>query len=497
MPKNNYDVVIGLEIHFESKTKSKMFCSCLNDSNEEIPNTNICPICTGHPGTLPVINKQAIDNIIKTGLALNCSISELTKFDRKNYFYPDLPKGYQISQFDLPICHNGYLVIKDRGGEKKEVRINRIHQEEDTGRLSHGEDGLSLIDFNRAGVPLMELVTEPDIFSKEEAVNFAKELQLVLKYLEVSDANMEKGEMRVEVNLSLKKKGEEVLGTKVEIKNLNSFKSVEKAIEYEIERQSEILDDGGSILQETRGWHDQKQVTMSQREKEDSFEYRYFPEPDLPPLEISLEQIEKMRCLIPELPEDKRLRFQEEYAFKEGDLLEIFIENKDFARYFEEVATETGNWMESNNIPRENFFELLKLSVNYLTSDLLGMAQGGPQYFGEKITPENFAEFINLIYKGDISSKIAKIVLKEMYEKNKDPSQIIEDEGLKQIDNEGEILNIIDQVIKMHPDPVKDYKKGKDASFQFLIGQAMALSKGKANPQKLKEILQERLDNLS
>jgi len=491
MPKNKYDIVIGLEIHFESKTKSKMFCSCLNDPDEKIPNINICPVCMAHPGTLPVINTQVIDNIIKAGIALNCEIINTTKFDRKNYFYPDLPKGYQISQFDLPICSNGHLIINTSNGKKK-IRINRIHQEEDTGKLSH-ENEKSFIDFNRAGVPLTELVTEADISSGEEAVNFAKELQLILKYLNVSDVNMEKGEMRVEVNISLKPKGQREFGTKVEIKNLNSFKSVEKSIEYEIERQAEILNDGGKVVQETRGWHDQRQITVSQRAKEDSHEYRYFPEPDLPQLEISLKRIEELRCEIPELPEQKRERFKEQYNVEDDKILEIFIGNTLLATYLENISTELKNWMQHENIDNDNYFNVLKLAKNYLTSDLLGLTNG--VFSKDKITPENFAEFIILIYKKEISSKIAKIVLREMYETSKDPSDIIEEKGLKQIDNEEELEKIIKEVIEKNKTPVQEYKEGKQTSFQFLIGQIMALSKGKANPQKAQQILKDVLNN--
>jgi len=311
-----FKTTIGLEIHFEAKTRSKMFCLCPNEEwnvLEEKPNTNICPICTGQPGTLPVINKEAINKIIRTGLALKCEIALKSKFDRKNYFYPDLPKGYQISQYDLPLCKNGYLDIALEDKRTKRIRINRVHMEEDTAKLFHFQ-GKTLVDFNRAGVPLIELVTEPDINSAEEAKKFCQELQLVLKYLDVSGANMEKGQMRCEVNISLSEN--ENLGTKVEIKNLNSFKAVEKSIEYEIKRQSELLSKGGKIIQETRGWNDDQGVTVSQREKESAYEYRYFPEPDLPPLTITPEKIKLIKSSMPELPEEKRKRFQKEYFWK-------------------------------------------------------------------------------------------------------------------------------------------------------------------------------------
>lgn len=481
--KNDYDVVIGLEIHIESKTDSKMFCGCKNDPDERRPNINICPVCMGHPGTLPVINKQAIKNIIKLGLALNCKIAKYSKFDRKNYFYPDLPKGYQISQFDLPICSDGSLKING-----KKIRVNRIHQEEDAGRLAHS-NGDGLVDFNRAGLPLIELVTEPDINSAEEAVAFAKELQLIARYLGVADANMEKGEMRCEVNISLKPKGAKGLGTKVEVKNLNSFKSVEKSIQYEIERQSGILDEGGKIDQETRGWHDSKQVTISQRGKEDSYEYRYFPEPDLPPLEIDQKMLDEAQKEIPELPQNKRERIREEYGIEDSKTTEIFIEDKGLFRYFEEAVSELKKWAGHEKI--DNYFDLIKLAINYLTTDLLGMSQGG--YLGEKIDPENFAEFIILIYKGDISSKIAKMVLTKMYNTKRDPSNIIEEEGLSQISGDDEIEKIVKEVIGSNRQAVEDYKNGKQNSFQFLIGQIMAKSKGRVNPQKAEELLKKNL----
>lgn len=496
MEKNNkYDVVIGLEIHLESKTKSKMFCSCLNNTDEKNPNVNICPVCMGHPGTLPLINEEAINNIIKLGLSLNCDISSYTKFDRKNYFYPDLPKGYQISQFDFPICKDGYLDIRGEKGVKL-IRINRIHQEEDAGRLVHMDNDVSMVDFNRAGVSLIELVTEPDFNSAAEVINFVKELQLISRYLNVSDANMEKGEMRIEVNLSLKKKGEKVLGTKVEVKNLNSFKSVERAILFEIERQSNLLDKGEKIIQETRGFHDAKQITLSQRSKEESHEYRYFPEPDLPPLEIAKERISKLKGEIPELPQEKRHRFEAEFGIKDKKILEIFIENKKFGEYFEKVTTEILDWMNCEKIGENKYFDLIKLSCNYLTSDLIGLAKGEITDFSNKISPENFAEFTTLVFKGDINSKIAKIVLKDMYDLGSDPSHVIESKGLKQIDDEEEIKRIIKEVLDCNESAVTDYKKGKLASFQFLIGQIMAKSKGKIKPDKAREALSEELENI-
>ncbi|MFA5431444.1 MAG: Asp-tRNA(Asn)/Glu-tRNA(Gln) amidotransferase subunit GatB [Candidatus Paceibacterota bacterium] len=493
-----YKTTIGLEIHFESKTKSKMFCSCINNPDEKIPNKNVCPICMAHPGTLPVINEEAINNIILTGLALNCEIQNHSKFDRKSYFYPDLPKGYQISQFDLPICKNGYLDIHLDNGTIKRIRINRIHMEEDTGRLNHANDGSSLVDFNRAGVPLMELVTEADINSAEEAKKFAQELQLILRYIDVSDADMEKGQMRCEVNISISKT--EQWGTKVEIKNLNSFKVVEKSIEYEEKRQAELLDNGKKVNQETRGWHDTRQETMEQRSKEDAFEYRYFPEPDLPPLNITPEMIDNIRGKLPELPEQKRNRFMEEYCL-DNKSVEFYIRDEVISHYFEKVVSELKCWREDRECKTE-FSNVAKICSNYISTDFQALIKNDSEMkeydsvkLEKKITAENFAELICMITEGDISSNIAKILLLEMYNTQGDPSDILERKGLKQINDGGEIETIISDVLLKNPKALEDYNKGKQNSFTFLIGQIMAASKGKANPKTVGEILKKKLDN--
>jgi len=511
----DYQSIIGLEIHIELDTKSKMFCSCKNDPNERHPNINICPICTAQPGSLPVINKEAVRKTIKTGLALNCQIPEYSQFDRKNYFYPDLPKNYQISQLYQPLCKEGHLEI-----EGKKIRIREVHLEEDTGRLVHPEGAdYSLVDFNRAGIPLMELVTEPDITSAKEAREFAEELHLIIHYLDVSDADMEKGEMRVEVNVSLSPKGKLApyrtegsgagLGTKVEIKNLNSFRSVERAIEYEIKRQTETLDKKGKITQETRGWDDIKGITVSQREKEEAHDYRYFPEPDLPPLHHLKEFIREIKAEIPELPQQRRERFKREYELDEKSI-EIFVYNKALGEYFEKVVSEF-----EPNLPREKLFKLIKLATNYLITDLRGLLKGAsvtelPKEAKVKmktkfsspagddflITPENFAEFITLIHDGRISSKIAKQVLSEMFSTGADPSHIIEERGLIQITDEAEIEKAIKEVVSKNPKAVEDYKKGKANAFQFLIGQVMEITKGKANPQIVRDILSKVLTEI-
>jgi aspartyl-tRNA(Asn)/glutamyl-tRNA(Gln) amidotransferase subunit B len=522
-----YKPTIGLEIHIELDTQSKMFCSCKNDPDEKYPNVNICPICMGHPGTLPTINKEAIKKVLKTALALNCEIQKGTFFERKNYFYPDLPKGYQISQYAAPIGKNGYLEIpiteekfnsqksqipntKSQTSSKsqilnpklKKIRIERIHLEEDTGKLIHpeGED-YSLIDFNRAGIPLMELVTEPDIESAREARAFVYELQLILRYLGVSEANMEKGEMRAEVNISLKNQESGIknqgLGTKVEIKNLNSLRAVERAIEYEIERQREILERGERVIQETRGWDEKKETTYSQREKEEAHDYRYFPEPDLPPLTFNKEFLQEIKSEIPELPQARRERFKREYQLSDKEI-ELYVSQKDLGEYFEKVCSELREWIKEKKleekIEEEEFKKLVKLASNYIASDLQGLLKGA-SVTGEDflITPENFAEFCSMIYTGEISSKIAKTLLKEMFATGADPSQIIEEKGLRQITDERELVKIVKEVIAKNPKPVKDYKEGKEAALQFLVGQVMAQTKGKANPEIVNKILKKLL----
>jgi len=482
-----YQTIIGLEIHVELKTKTKMFCACLNDPDEKRPNFNICPICLGHPGTLPVINREAVKKVIKTGQVLNCQLPQFSKFDRKNYFYPDLPKGYQISQYDEPFCINGYLDIDNR-----KIRIRRIHLEEDTGRLIHEKEG-SLIDFNRAGIPLMELVTEPDIHSGKEARVFAQELQLILRYLAISDADMEKGQMRVEVNISLMPKGQALsesnFGTKVEIKNLNSFKSVERAVDYEIKRQTETLESEKKIIQETRGWNDVRGETFSQREKEEAHDYRYFPEPDLPVLCLGVSEILKeIKKEIPELPSQKRKRLKKEYQLDEKSL-ELFVQNKDLGEYFEKVVSEF-----ESGLLKEKLSKLIKLSANYLITDLQGLLQGknidGQDFL---ITPENFSEFITLIEEGKISSKIAKMVLEEMFKTGADPSNIIEKKELSLITSQTEIENIIKEVISKNQKAVEDFKKGKESAITFLIGQVMSISKGKASPEIVSKTIREIL----
>ena len=464
-----------------------MFCSCKNDPDEKRPNFNICPVCTAQPGALPVANEEAIKKVIKTGLALNCKIAEESKFDRKNYFYPDLPKGYQISQYDMPLCSGGYLEV-----EGKKVRITRIHLEEDTGSLLHPDGAdYSLVNLNRAGVPLMELVTEPDITSGKQAREFAQELQLILKYLGVSDADMEKGLMRVEVNISVSKTKK--LGRKVEIKNLNSFKVVEKAVDFEIKRQTELLEEGKEVVQETRGWHDKKEITFSQRKKEEAHDYRYFPEPDLPPLHFTPDYIEGIKAELPELPEQKRERFKKEYGL-DNAAVEIFVTNKDLGEYFEKVVSEFEEWTPEQE-KGEAHKKVSKLAANYIISDIKGLL--GDKIFIEtdfKITPENFAEFIKMIYKNEISSKVAKMVLTDMFNTGSDPSSIVDENKLRQMTDDSELEKIIKEIIKNNPKPVQDYKSGKQNAMQFLAGQVMAKTRGTAKPDKVQELLKKFLN---
>lgn len=492
----SYQTIIGLEIHIELNTKTKMFCSCRNDSNEKRPNLNICPICLGHPGTLPMINKEAVRKTIKTGLALNSQIEENSFFERKNYFYPDLPKGYQISQYQKPLCKNGFLKLQG-----KKFRIRRIHLEEDTARLIH-ERNCSLVDFNRAGIPLMELVTEPDFSSAKEARKFAEELHLIMHYLNVSDADMEKGQMRVEVNVSLVKTNKtglnpRQLGTKVEIKNLNSFKSIEQALEYETERQKRILKLGKKVIQETRGWDENKGATVSQREKEEAHDYRYFPEPDLPPLHITSEILNEIRAELPELPAQRRERFKKEYQLDKG-VVEFFVYNKNLGEFFEKAVSELNKRVKKvigkEEVKKEEIFKLSKLCSNYIVSDLQGLLKKVLVLSRDfLITPKDFADFVFLIYEGKISSKIAKIVLEEMLKSGDDPFRIVEKKRLVQITDEKQIVSIVKEIISQNQNAVLDFKKGKLNALQFLIGQTMAKTKSKANPEIVRKILKELL----
>ncbi len=468
---SEYHATIGLEVHAELKTRTKMFCDSLNDPDETQPNVNVCPICMGHPGALPVANRQAIEHVIKVGLALGSEVNEATKFDRKNYFYPDLPKAYQISQYDKPLVEGGTL----RG-----IRITRVHLEEDTANLSH-VGGVSLVDYNRSGVPLMELVTEPDLRSADEVAEFARELQRILRYLGVSDANMEKGQMRIEANVSLN------MGTKTELKNINSFKAVHDAVEYEIKRQEEALVRGEKLVQETRGWDEVKQVTVSQRSKEDAHDYRYFPEPDLPAFETSVFDIAGLRASLPELPEAKRVRLAKEYGLdaKQADTM---ADVPEMADYFEQAVSEFREQLPGKSPA---------LIFNFLTSDLRGLMNqetAMPEFAAVKVTPERLAHLVVFLEEGKITTRQAKDILAEMFETGADPEQIIKEQNIG-VSDAGEVEDAVRAIIGENAAAVADYKKGKTASLQFLIGKAMGRLKGRGRPDMLKELFEKNLNS--
>ncbi len=483
----NYKPTIGLEIHMEMKTQRKMFCECLNDPDEKHPNLNICPICLAHPGAMPHPNKEAMRNVIKLGLALNSEIADIAKFDRKNYFYPDLPKGYQISQYDKPFCKGGYLEISDIQNDLftfKKINITRVHLEEDTARLIH-EGEKTFVDFNRAGIPLAELVTEPDIHSGKEARKFCEELQSIVKYLNIGNANMEKGEMRCEVNISLSDNSS--LGTKVEIKNLNSFRAVEESIEYEIKRQTEVLKKGEKIIQETRGWNEKEKKTISQRKKEEAHDYRYFPEPDLKPIKVSESfDLEEIKREIPELPNEKRLRFIKEYGLKPKEAEEI-VYDLNLANYFEKIVMELDILKNATAKERE---ERIRLAYNYLTTDLKSLLLLNAMEINQsKITPNNFALLIDYLDKKMISSAAGKNVLAEIFETGANTEIVIKEKNLFQISDTNEIDEVVKKIIEINPQAVADFKKGKSNALQFLAGQVMKETKGRFNPN----IVQERI----
>jgi aspartyl-tRNA(Asn)/glutamyl-tRNA(Gln) amidotransferase subunit B len=498
-----YQAIIGLEIHAELKTKSKMFCSCDNDATDKRPNTTVCPICLGHPGTLPVPNKKAIESVIAVGLALNCNINRFSKFDRKNYFYPDLPKGYQISQYDQPLAYGGYLEI-----DSENITITRIHLEEDTGKSFHPKNSKNtLIDFNRAGTPLMELVTDPVIKNAAEAKMFCQKYQQILRYLEISNADMEKGEMRCEANVSIQEIGsfkyedgeikpirKAKLNKKVEVKNINSFKSLEKAINFEVQRQTTLIEKGEEVLGETRGWDDKKNETVSQRIKESSADYRYFPEPDIPPLEIDGEWLAQINASLPELPNNKIKRFKQEYGFTD-EIAEVIIADKYLANWSEHVISELNAWIEANGDEADRQDKkLAKIAGNWITSELMKHLKSNNESIQQiKITAENFAELISLIYQNKINSSAGQTILEFMYNQGGDPTEIMAKMGLEQIDNEEILLKTIKTIVLQNQTQAEQYKKGKTNVLQFLLGKVMAETGGKANPKLTKELLEKIL----
>lgn len=492
---NKYESIIGLEIHVQLKTKSKMFCSSPNNPDAVEPNLNICEVCSGQPGSLPVANLEAVRMGILVGLALNCEIPEYSKFDRKNYFYPDLPKGYQISQYDQPVCGKGLVEIITDGREKS-IRITRAHLEEDAGKLIHSA-GATLVDLNRAGVPLLEIVTEPDFRTPAQTRGFLLNLRNIVRYLGVSDADMEKGHLRCDANISLRPPGTPHLPPyKVEIKNLNSFKAVEAGLNYEIKRQTEALNAGENLINETRGWDGAKGITVSQRTKEEAHDYRYFPEPDLPILHFTKEYIAGIRALLPELPEQKQERFIAEFGLSPTDA-EVLISDKNLAGYFEEVVSELEEWFSAEGgsaSSGKDIKKFAKLANNWITGDFQALLKLENLFPAEsKVTAENLAELIKMIDRGEISTTTGKKVLAIMFEKGGDPSNIVADEGMAQVSDEGAIAAVVDEVISENEKTVSDYKSGKKQAMSALVGKIMAKMKGKANPQMINKILLDKL----
>jgi aspartyl-tRNA(Asn)/glutamyl-tRNA(Gln) amidotransferase subunit B len=485
--------IIGLEIHVQLKTKSKMFCSCDNASDEAAPNTNICPICMGHPGTLPVANKQAILYTLRIGKAIGSTFPATSKFDRKNYFYPDLPKGYQISQYDNPFCEGGSVDILV-GGTTKTVRFERVHLEEDAAKSTHSPRGHSLVDYNRGGTPLAEMVTKPDMTTAEEAGAFLRELRTILRYLGVSEADMEKGNMRCDANVNVVDLESDRKTAITEIKNLNSFRSVERAIKYEEARLTEILKDGreGETHKETRGWSDKTGETTTQRSKEVASDYRYFPEPDLPPVAINATLLAAKELDMPELPAEKRRRFAEEFSL-DNEAVATLCGDPDVANFYENTVSELEAWFEAQG-EKVDAKRVYKLASNWILAELLKhMNFHGHSIKDLKFNPENYAEFIKIIYLGQVNSSAGQKILEKMYATGADPTEIMKNEDLAQMNNADELEAILDKVVSANPEPVSDYKAGKEKALMFLVGQVMKETKGKANPGMLKEIFERKL----
>jgi len=472
-----YEAVIGLEVHAQMLTESKIFCGCSTKFGSE-PNTQTCPVCIGMPGVLPVLNKKAIEFAIRTGLATNCKISPYSRFARKNYFYPDLPKGYQISQYELPICEHGVIeiVVDD---EVKKIGITRIHMEEDAGKNIHeGSGNYSFVDLNRAGVPLMEIVSEPDIRSPKEAAEYMKKLRAILRYLGVCDGNMEQGSLRCDANVSIRPVGQKELGTRAEVKNINSFKFVEKALEYEIKRQIKVVEEGGKVIQETRLWDSNKGITESMRGKEEAHDYRYFPEPDLVPITVEQKWIDDIKSSLPELPDAKRERFVFEYGLPEYDA-DMLISEKSTADWLEEAVKAGGQ---------------PKAVSNWMMGDLMRLLNEENKSIEEgPLNPKQLAEMLKLLDKGTISGKIAKTVFEEMYKTGKDAEAIVKEKGLVQVSDEGAIEKAIDEILAKNPKEVERFKAGDEKLLGFFVGQVMKAMKGQANPQVLNEILKKKL----
>ena len=478
MSRQDYEIVIGLEVHSELSTKTKIFCSCSAEFGGA-PNTHTCPICMAMPGTLPVLNEKVVEYAVKAGLATNCEISRDSKNDRKNYFYPDLPKSYQISQYDKPLCLNGYVEIEDENGEKKKIRLERIHIEEDAGKLNHSEfGGGSLVDLNRAGVPLIEMVSKPDLRSSFEVEQYLRKIKSILEYIEVSDCKMQEGSLRADVNVSVRKKGEEKFGTRTEMKNMNSFRSIVRAIDYESKRQMDVLDEGGEIVQTTLRWDDVSGKTFPMRDKEDAQDYRYFPDPDLVAIRLSEEYIQKIKDNLPELPGSRRMRYIEEFGLTEKDA-KLITASKHLSDLFEGAEKICGN---------------AKACANWILSDISRILNEKEMEPDEiPFTEIELAKTIELIDKGTISSAIAKKVITELFENPEDPEKIIEKNGWIQISDEAAIKEVVLKILEANPQSVADYKGGKEKALGFLVGQAMKETKGKANPGMLNKMFIEEL----
>ena len=480
--KEKYEPVIGLEVHVQLLTRSKIFCACSTRFGDP-PNTNTCPVCLGLPGALPVLNREAVAMAVKASLALHCRVNRLSRFARKNYFYPDLPKGYQISQFDQPLAEHGWLILRGASGEGKRIGITRLHLEEDAGKSIH--DGFhdsnekTYVDLNRSGVPLTEIVSEPDLRSSEEAYDYLTRLKQILLYLGVSDCNMEEGSLRCDANVSIRPRGQEAFGVKVEVKNLNSFRYLQRALDYEIARQAQALENGGQIVQETRLWNQPLQRTEGMRSKEYAHDYRYFPEPDLLPLVVSESWQEEIRKTIPELPEAKRQRLMEQYGLKEYDA-EVLTASQELAGYFEQVAAKAPD---------------PKAAANWIMVELLGALNAvGKPITESPVSAEALAGLLGLIQDGTVSGKMAKDVFGKMFETGKSARQIVDESGLRQITDVEQIRVVIQQIVAANPKQLEQYRSGKTNLFGFFVGQVMKETKGQANPQKVNELLKEELE---
>lgn len=479
-----YELVVGMEVHSQLLTESKMFCGCSAAYQDSAPNTHTCPVCLGLPGALPVLNRKAIEYTLRVGLALNCEIATVTKWDRKNYHYPDLPKGYQISQFDMPLCRNGWIEVESEELGRRRIGIRRVHLEEDTGRLAHTE-GKSLVDYNRSGVPLIEIVSEPDIRSAEEGRQYLQKLRTLIRYIGVGSGDLEAGAMRMEPNVSVRLPGALTFGVPVEVKNLNTFRGVKLALEYEQQRQSILLTRGAEIIRETRGWQEGRGETVSQRRKEDADDYRYFPEPDLPPLEISAALVEQVRAMMPELPDAKAERFQREFELSPYDA-SVLANDRPTAEWFEESVRQGAERGLS-----------AKVISNWVTGELFRLStQRGATVPELPLSQAALLELLGLVAEGHISQNVGKSVLEKMLETGQSAAQIVEAEGLTQISDTAALATAVDEILAANPDEVQKYLSGKSAVAGFLMGQVMRATGGKANPQMIRALIIEKLDAL-